>query len=177
MPEINFLEQLFDEKKLKILKLFLRDPGKEYYLREISRIANVSDASTFRIVNLLVSLNLVETIQIKKLKLYRIANNKNVKLLESFLKDDIRALETFLEEIRSVENVDKVILHGEEKPDRANILLIGNEIDSGRIKSIVAGIKESFNFTISTLTLEAEQYAQMSSMGLYSGKKKVLFSR
>lgn len=177
MPEDNFLEQLFDDKKLRILKLLLRESDKEYYLREISNLANVSDASTYRIIQLLSALKLVETIKIKKLKLYKLANNKNTKLLETFLKDDIRALDTFVEELQSLENIDQVILHGDEKPDKANILLIGTNIDSGRVKAIVASIKETFNFTISTLNLEAEQYAQMSSMGLYSGKKKVLFTK
>ena len=38
-------------------------------------------------------------------------------------------------------------------------------------------IKEENNFIISPLTLTAEQYDAMSKMGLYSGKKSILFEK
>ncbi len=177
MPEDNFLQELFDDKKLRILRLFLRDSSKEFYLREVSGMTKVSDASTFRIVNLLVRLGLLEVVKIKKLKLYKLSSNKNVKLLESFLKDEIRALDTFIEEIRMMPNISQVILHGEEKADKANILLIGSDIDANQFKPLVTKIKETYGFMISTLALTADQYDQMSSMGLYSGKKKLLYQK
>jgi len=70
-----------------------------------------------------------------------------------------------------------ILLHGEEARDRANVLLIGDDIDSGKIKEICGSIKEEHNFIISPLTLTAEQYDSMSKMGLYSGKKNILFER
>jgi ACT domain-containing protein len=70
-----------------------------------------------------------------------------------------------------------IVLHGEEAKDRANVLLIGNNINSDKIKEICGEIKEEQGFIISPLTLTAEQYDAMSKMGLYSGKKNILFER
>jgi hypothetical protein len=38
-------------------------------------------------------------------------------------------------------------------------------------------IKEKYNFVVSPLILTSEQFEQMSVMGLYSGKEKVLFKK
>ena len=46
-----------------------------------------------------------------------------------------------------------------------------------KFSEICGEIKEKHNFIISPLVLAAEQFKQMSCMGLYSGKEKVLFKK
>jgi len=70
-----------------------------------------------------------------------------------------------------------VLLHGKQGNQRANVLIIGSDVDNAKIKEICGNIKEKYKFIISPLVLTAEQFKQMSSMGLYSGKEKVLFKR
>lgn len=177
MEDVNFLEQLFDAKTLRILKLFLRDSQSTYYLREVSKLTGVSLASTYRILNRILKLNIIEQVQIKRFKVYKLASNKRVDFLEQFLKEEKRILESFVDQIRTHAGIQAVILHGDAQPDRANVLLIGENIDTNELKRLCAEVKEKYNFTISPLTLTQEQFNQMSSMGLYSGKKKVLFKK
>jgi len=177
MEEINILEGLFDSKILKVIRLFLNEKDNQFYLREISNKVNVPVATTFRIVKKLLKLGLIQEIRIKKFKLYKIKEGSNTKFLESFIREEKRILDQFVDRIKNISGINSVILHGKEKKDRVNILIIGENIDSNSIKQLCADIKEKYNFTISSLTLTEDQFKQMSSMGLYSGEKKTLFKK
>ena len=83
----------------------------------------------------------------------------------------------FIDTVKDIKELQYIVLHGKETKDRANLLLIGENIDSGKIKEICAKIKEEHNFIISPLTVTAEQYDSMSKMGLYSGKKNILYEK
>ncbi len=178
MQQAEVLGELFDKKILAVLGVLVNDSGKEgLYLREIAKNAKVSNATTYRIVQKLVKLQLVNQLKIKKLKLYKFKHSSGSEFLVNMLKKDIRVLEAFISQIKDLKGVQAVLLHGEESNERANVLIIGDNVDSGKIKEICGGIKEKYNFVISPLVLAAEQFEQMSSMGLYSGKEKVLFKR
>ena len=177
MDNLKILESLFDSKKLRILKLFYKEKERKFYLREIAKISEVPIATTYRIINKLVSLKLINQIMISRFKLYKLAENENTLFLESFLKEGKRIVQYFIDEVKKIPEVDAVILHGKEEEDKANLLLIGEGIDPNNIKMICGLIKEQYNFTISALPLTKEQFAQMSSMGLYSGKKKIVYKK
>lgn len=177
MEEINVLEGIFDQKLLKIIRLFLNEKENQFYLREISNKVKVPVATTFRIVKKLLKLGLIEEIKIKKFKLYRLKEGPNTKFLEGFIREEKRILDLFIDGIRNIIGIGSVILHGKETKERANILIIGENIDSNAIKQICGEIKDKYNFTISSLTLTEDQFNQMSSMGLYSGEKKTLFKK
>jgi len=177
MENLKILESLFDRKKLKILKLLLQEKDKKFYLRELSKQTGVPIATTFRIINQLVSLDLVQIIMISKFKLYTLIDNENTQFLESFLKEGKRIVQYFVDEVTKLAAVEAVILHGKETEEKANVLLIGEGIDANEVKRICGIIKEQYNFTVSALALTKEQFAQMSTMGLYSGEKKVLYKK
>ncbi len=177
MENLNLLEELFDNKKLKVIKLFLQNKEKQFYLREIAKQTRVPIASTFRIVKKLMELELIKQIKINKFKLYKTADNDNIAFLETFLKEGKKMVQLFVEKVKELEGISSIILHGEETEEKANLLLIGTNIDSNEIKRICAEIKEQYKFAISPLTLTQEQFTQMSNMGLYSGKKTVLFRK
>ena len=82
------IRQLINRKVLKILDVLLNNKKKFYHLSKISEESRVPIASTFRITNQLVSLNIVEVYVISKMKIYRIADNKTTKELEYALKND-----------------------------------------------------------------------------------------
>jgi len=177
MEEIQVLEELFDKKIISILKVFFRDTGKQFYLQEISKLSKVSMASSSRILTRLSRLEILEITKISRFKLYRLHSNKRVEFLGDLFKEDLKILQKFVAKASAISGIRSIILHGKEANDRANILLIGEKIDPGAVKTLCAEIKEQYGFIISPLSLTHEQYAQMSQMGLYSGKKKVLLEK
>ena len=177
MENVKLLEELFDKKILKVIRFFLLNKEKEFYLQEISKQTGVAIATVFRMIGKLTELKIVEEIRIKKFKLYKCADNESVRFLEGFIKEGKRIIDNFVSVVSKVENVEEIILYGKENEEKANVLLIGKGINSNGIKRICAEFKEEYNYSITALPLEREQYDQMSSMGLYSGRKKALFRR
>ncbi len=169
------LEKLFDKKMIKVLRLLINNPGREFYLREMSKITKVSPATTYRIVKTLKELELVQEKKNKYLKLYS-ANQKNLSIFQDLLEDKSAALKEFVEFVSKMQGVKQVILHGDEEKDKASIIIVGEGSSQEQISSKVVEIKERFAFNIIYMFLSPDQYSQMSSMGLFSGNKVVLFS-
>ncbi len=175
MEPQEILGELFDNKILAILRFFLKNDNDEYYLREISRNTKVSPASTYRILNKLVAMNVLLVNEIKTAKLYTLEKNKTVDFLKSLVEVDI--VQFFVEQASKLENIDEILLLGTRSKNKANVLVLGNNVDSSQVKLLCGEIKEKYDFTINQMILAREQYEQMSAMGLYPGSKKVLFSR
>lgn len=177
MDEIKIFEDLFDKKIIAILKILFREKSKKYYLQELSELSKIPIATTLRILNKLEKLELITVEKISRTKLYYIIENKKTAILSNIFKVDKRILDIFIEQIKELPNLKSVILHGKEHPDKANVLLIGEDLDPGFIKHICADIKEKYKFSLTTLSLTENQYEQMSHMGLYSGNKKTLLEK
>ncbi|MBN2458039.1 hypothetical protein JXB31_02825 [Candidatus Woesearchaeota archaeon] len=177
MDEIKLLEELFDKKIIGILKQMLKDPARQFYLQELSECSGVPMATCSRILSRLNSLEIIEIRKISRFKLYSLYENKKVEFLAGLFKEEIKFLELFVERIKDLRGLRNIILHGKEQKNRANVLLIGENMDPGEIKAACAEIKEKYGFLISSLSLNHEQYEQMSQMGLYPGPKKVLYER
>ncbi len=174
MDKKQIVETLFDKKIIKILRLFVNNQDKEYYLREIARITKVPPATTHRIIKQLLTLELIAESKEKYLKTY-MANTTNLKMFSGLLEDKTTALKEFSDFIKQVEGVERAILHGEEEKDRASVLLVGENIDQNIIRDKTLELKEAYKFNIIYLILAPTQYEQMSSMGLYRGRKLILY--
>ena len=177
MDQNKLLEGLMDKKTLNVLRLFSSNPNNQYYLREVSKATRVPVATVFRIVRHLVAMSVIQEIKIKKFKIYQYATGKEAKFVEQLIEVRKGAVEEFIEQIRSVEGIHQVILHGKRLKEKANLLIIGQGIPTEPLVSATAKIKESTGFTIIYLILEPQQYEQMSQMGLYSDERQVLLSR
>ena len=177
MENTQVLEQLFDNKVLKILKLFLNNKEKQFYLREVSKKSGVPLATTSRMIKKLTDIDIVRRIEINKFKLYTLSRNKSTEFLEDFLREDKQVLNIFVDMIKGQPGIEEIILHGEIRDNKANLLLIGENIQNGEIKTLCADIKEKYKFMISSLSLQREQFQQMSKMGLYNEKKQTLFRK
>ena len=176
MNKKKVIETLFDKKVIKILRLFINNPDHEYYLREIARSVKVSPASTYRIITNMKDLNILDEKKVKHLITYKL-NREGSKIFSNLLEDKVSALDEFIEFISDIPEVDEAILHGKEEKDKASVLVVGNEVDKEFIGRKVAELKEKFGFNIILLVLDPVQYSQMLSMGLYPGKKQILFTR
>lgn len=174
MNKKKVIETLFDKKVIKILRLFINNPDSEYYLREIARISKVSPASTYRIISSMKDLELLEERRDKHLKTY-ILNQDNAGMFIDLLGDKKSAIQEFAQFIKDVDGVRSCIMHGKEEKDKASILVVGTDIDQEVIRSQTINIKEKYDFNIIFLVLDPVQYDQMLQMGLYPGKKTVLY--
>jgi DNA-binding transcriptional regulator YhcF (GntR family) len=173
----EILEQLFDKKIITILRVFLDNPTKQYYLREIAKITKVSPATTMRILHKLKKSEIIDEIRLKKFKAYQLHEGETTQFLEDVVATKRSAVDEFIRQMKLVPGVDVVLLHGQELPEKANLLVIGKKIDVDLVYRSVMNVKERYNFTILHLILEPEQFEQMTHMGLYSGKKTVLYRR
>ena len=82
---MGIIRQLIDKKTLKILDLLLKNKQKYFHLSKISNESKIPIASTFRIINHLVSIRIIDVMVIGKMKIYRIASNDETKELEDAL--------------------------------------------------------------------------------------------
>lgn len=172
MVKKEVLANLIDEKKAAILRVLLNS-SEELYLKEIADKSNVPLTSAFRILLSFVNLELITKRRWKTSTVYSCKSNEKVDFLRELFHEEHDSLEEFVSLVKSIPNVNNIILHGARKKGKANVLLIGEEIDVNQVEKVCKELKEK-GFEISYLTLTKEQYAQMAKMGLYSGEKKIL---
>ncbi len=177
MEPAKLLEGLFDRKKMGIIKYLLDHPEQEFGVRELAKAARVPPATTHRILQVLVKMELVETRRIRQLKLYRLSQNKATAFLDDLLAVKKSAIEEFLEGVKGVPGVQEVLQHGKATKEKVSLLVVGENVDTATLSRLVGEIKDRYKFTILQMTLSPQQYEQMSSMGLYAGEKEVLFRR
>lgn len=166
------LHKLLDEKKSALLKVLLNSP-EEMYLKEIATKSNVSITSTFRILQELSKLNIVKKREWKTSKVYIAEKNEQVEFLKELFGDEFDGLQEFIQSLATIPTIQNVILHGTQKKGKANVLLIGENVDTIKVEELCKPIREK-GFELGYLTLTKAQYEQMARMGLYSGEKKVL---
>ena len=135
----------------------------------------MSPATTYRILNKIVNLGILEVREIKTAKLYKLGNNKIVDFLKSILEVDV--IEYFVEAASKLEKVEEILLLGKKEKAKANVLILGNGINTAEMKLLTAEIKEKYDYTLNQMILSKEQYEQMSAMGLYPGSKRVLYKK
>lgn len=146
-------------------------------MREVAKKTKIPVATTFRIINKLKELEIINEFKIKKFKVYRININKNTEFLQDIIAQKKSALNDFVEKTSLIDEIQTIILHGKEEKNKANILLIGHNIPVEKVKTFVVEIKESYDFTIIDLNLEPDQFSKMSEMGLFPGRRTVLFQK
>ena len=83
------IRKLLDKKLIQILDLLLRNKEKYFHLSEISDASKTSLASTFRTINRLVSLGIVDVTILGKMKIYKFAANDETKELEEVLDGEL----------------------------------------------------------------------------------------
>ncbi len=162
---------------LAILRTLSNDPERQYFLREISKSSRVPLATAFRIMKRLTALDIVAVQKVKSIKLYTYGTSKAAKFVEQLIEIRKGAVEEFVDRCRNIREVRQVILHGRKQKDRANFLIIGENVPSQPLIDAQAAIKESLGFTCIYLVLGPHQYKQMAEMGLYAGDRQVLLQK
>lgn len=83
MPVLN---QLLDEKIVKLLLVLYKNKSKLYHLTQLAQEAKVSSATTLRLMKLLTKSGTASIVRVGKLKIYKYndteKNNRIMRLLE-----------------------------------------------------------------------------------------------
>jgi Fe2+ or Zn2+ uptake regulation protein len=173
----KILEELFDRKTLAVLRLFIQNPDKQYYLREVAKLSRVPLATVFRIVHRLTAMGVLAEVKLRKFKVYQYGATKEAKFVEQLIEIRKGAVEDFVDACRTIDGIQQVVLHGKRQKDRANLLIIGSGVRPEPLMQAAAKVREQLGFTIIYLTLEPAQYEQMVHMGLYAEERQVLLDR
>lgn len=176
MKEIDVLRDLFDDKIIKVLEVFIENPNKHLSLSEVSEKANVHVATTFRIVNKLVKKEFVRTILIGKSKFYQMKNNPKTRSLFKFLRKEEDFVSGFTDHMKEIPEIKKIILESQES-DNAKIIIVGNNIPTQKIKTSVEEILKNNNFKIKFVEMSEDQFNKIEEMDLYELKNKVIWER
>jgi len=172
MSKREVLSSLLDTKKVAIIKTLL-NTKEELYLQEISQQSQVSLSSTYRILQSLVSLEILQRREWKNSKVYRTNSNDKVEFLKELFHEDFDGLQEFVETVKDFSGIQSIVLHGKSSKSKANVLLIGEYINQDRIEEVCRSLQLK-GFELTFLTLTKSQYEQMSRMGMYQGEKKIL---
>ena len=177
MESEKLLENLFDRKILSVLRFFLNKRDQQFTLKEVSKSTRVPLASTYRILEKLVRLEILSKNRIKHLKLYVLNHNDKTTYLDSLLEKKKTILDEFVDALSKFEGLKEIILYGKEEKDKANVLVIGDDVRPELVREVIVDIKQKHGFTITHLVLTEDQYTQMAAMNLYPGKKQLLFQK
>ena len=164
MERVQVLSNLFDQKTVKILEKLLVKKD-VFYLRELSKDSGVSLATTYRIVQKLLSMGLAEKTLQGKFTIYKLNKDSPIFLEIHTLiigkKDDhIDLLKNNLREQFPSQPLLIYILKGNKK-----IFVIGN-VEPDYIRNLTKLIKDKTGNKLDLLSISSDQFSKMQDMGL-----------
>lgn len=156
----SLLKKLFDEKTVIVLSELLNNPG-IFYLRDISKSTKVSLATTYRIIQKLLNIGLVERKKVGKLTQYIVKKGEKYNETYALLYGKkIDPLFIFKQKLKSK------YLHNFSifKTENNKIFVITNKIID--IYPTKKEIENQNNIKLDILTLDEKQFKQMRDMEL-----------
>lgn len=172
MDKKEVLAGLMDRKRVAILKILL-GAKEELVLKEIAQKSGVPVSSTFRILQEFADANVIARRVWKTSTVYSSSQGEETDFLRELFQEGYDGVGEFVNMVENIAGVQSIILHGVKRSGKANILVIGSGIDTGKIEDVGNRVREK-GFDLSYVTFTRQQYDQMSKMGLYQGEKKVL---
>lgn len=172
MNKREVFASLIDDRKAAVLKVVINSK-EELCLKEIAQKSSVPLSSAHRILQELCHLKILSRREWKNSRVYSCPENEKILFLKDLLTEEYDGVQVFFDAVKEVPGIQTVILPGVRKKGKANILLIGKDIDNQKVEDACHKVRQN-GFELSYLTLTKEQYAQMVEMGLYSGEKTVL---
>lgn len=82
---MDIFEGLIDRKMHSVISVFLKFPEEYFHINKVAERSSVPVATTFRIINQLNDLGIIEATNISKFRIYRLADNKKTKKLRRLL--------------------------------------------------------------------------------------------
>lgn len=176
---LDVLSGLLDDKLIRIISLFIKNPGKKFYLSEISKLSGVNTATTFRILKKLVVQEVISIDVIGKIRIYQLGHGERVKSLAGMLKSDPfekDVLDEFCERVGSLARVRLILLDSRTR-NRANVIIVGDLSSKERIDLICRDFNDNRKFSVTYIELRTSQYEGLKNSQIINLNKKVLFRR
>lgn len=173
---MNILKDLFDEKIIKIISLFLENPGKKFFLSDVANSTKVNITTTFRILNKLSEKGFLKTAIFGKVRSYQLEYNEKTKELMKLLRKDEDPMQKFISSVSFYPRIKKIILDSKEN-NSGKIILVGEFIPNEKIDQIVNQIKEKCGFKINYVELSEEQYIKLREFKNYELEKKIIWEK
>ncbi|UCD04436.1 MAG: winged helix-turn-helix transcriptional regulator [Candidatus Woesearchaeota archaeon] len=160
MKRIELLEKIFDDKTVKILRELIT-VSDIFYLRDVSKRTGVSLATTYRIMQRLVNLGMVEKEKVGKFIQYRIKKGEKYNEVYALISgEEVDPIKLFKTKIENKYGSSFTIFNTQDK----KLFLIGKDI--GDISDISKDIERSTGVRLSILKVDPEQFKRMKEMGL-----------
>jgi len=173
---MDVLKDLFDEKILKIISLFIENPSKRYFLSDVANSTQVNITTTFRILNKLAEKGFLKTAVIGKVRFYQLDYNDKTKELMKLLRKEEDPIEKFISSVSEHPRVKKIILESKDS-NNAKLILVGGFLPEEKINRIINTIKENSGFKINYVGLSEEQYIKLREFKDYGLDKKVIWEK
>lgn len=173
---MDVLKEIFDEKIVEIVNVFIENPEKKFSLTDISNITKVKVATTFRIINKLLKKEFLTPVTIGKVNIYQLAKNEKTRSLLAILKKESSPLQEFAQNISDISDIVKIILESSED-NKAKLLIISNKDNSDKIKETVEKIKNKFRFEIEFVELRQEQYEGLKTFKNFDLEKNTIWEK
>ncbi|MBR9706413.1 helix-turn-helix domain-containing protein [Candidatus Pacearchaeota archaeon] len=173
---MEVLKDLFDEKILEIINLFMENPEKRYFLSDVANITKINVTTTFRILNKLVSKGFLRATIVGKVRIYQLEKNEKTRELIKILKKEGSALDRFVTEVSTHPRIKKIILESKDK-NHAKLILVGDFLPQSKINKTIEDIKSKENFVITFVEINENQYEGLRSFKNYNLEKKVIWQR
>lgn len=157
---INLLEEIFDEKTVKIIIELLNNPG-IFYLRDIAKVTNVSLATTYRIVQKLLKIKLVEKQKVGKLTQYIVKKGEKYNELYSLIYG--KKLDP-IESLKQKLNAEYSNSFSMFKTENNKIFIISEKPIN--LEPIQRQIEQQNNLKLNIMKIDKSQFKQMQQMGL-----------
>jgi len=173
---MDVLRDLFDERIIEIINLFIRNPEKQYSLSEVANTTKINITTTFRILNKLVSKNYVKATVIGKIRVYQLEKNEKTRNLLGFLKKEGDPLQKFVEEISPHPRIKKIVLESKDGSN-AKILMVGDFLPTDKINKLINQIKDKHKFNITFVEISEKQYEGLKNFKNYNLERKIIWDR
>ncbi len=174
---MEVLKDLFDEKILKIINLFIENPDKKYFLTDVSKVTHVNITTTFRILNKLAEKGFLKTKVMGKIRFYQLDHNEKTQQLAKVLtKSEDNPIQIFVSSISSHPRTRKIILESKEG-NSAKIILVGDFLPQEKINKTINEIKNKYNFKISYVEISENQYLKLKEFKNYNLEKKIVWEK
>ncbi len=182
------LEKLFGSRtRVKLLRLFLMHPEKEYFVREISRVVGEQINSVRRELANLERIGIVSSEAKDKKKFYRVQEDCILfsELRALILKSRFTIEKEFIQSVRSLGSVVYFVLTGyfvNEREAKVDILIVGN-VNRSKLNGIIEKFQSSFGTPLRYTVMTKDEYhyrRDVTDKFLYeilNGKKIVVLDK
>ena len=158
------LEQIFGSRtRVKLLKLFLLNPEKQYYVRELTRLLGEQINSIRRELDNLAVIDLVEH-EVKNQKKFFKANADSLyfdELQALFLKSHLALEKDLVHGIKELDGIRYLLLGGiftENEDARTDILCVG-KIDQKQFRMLVKRFRKEFPRDLNYTLMSEEEFS------------------